>query len=380
MRTDVAVIGAGPAGGQAARQLASSGLDVTLLEMRERVGDPVQCGEAISAVALRKNDIRPGAWVRSRVEGVAAHAPHVGPAFLRAPGFCIDRGAFDRALVERSTSAGARLLTRCHVTSVIPRESGVLLETSRGDVEAEYVVAADGPWSPTARSLSLVQGWRCNVGLQYKFPAEVVNVDQDWLHLFLAERYVGGYAWIFPRGREVSIGVDVPDRPRTHLETFCDEWGLSLKSRWETSGGRIPTRVRLRNLGVGNVLIAGDAAGATNPIFGGGIHAGLSTGRVAAETILESREDGDGGTAVRYEDRVRASPFFHPVLLAIADLLKNTTDVELTLAAKVYRRRHRPTGLLRLLPALLRRPALVRKMIRLPWLREALEVTARYGW
>ncbi|MFQ5908804.1 MAG: NAD(P)/FAD-dependent oxidoreductase [Thermoplasmata archaeon] len=380
MRTDVAIVGAGPAGGQAARYLAARGLQATLLDMRVRIGDPVQCGEAVSEVALRENALALGDWVRSRVDGVTAHVPDGNPGYLPAPGYCVDRGEFDRALVERSTSNGAQLLTNCHVRSVNPNGSVVRLQTSKGDIEAVFVIAADGPWSPTARSLGLVTRWHCNVGLQYKFRAEGVDIDSNWLHLFLAQRYGGGYAWIFPRGSEVSIGVDVPAQPRRQLAAFCRSLGVSLQDRHETNGGRIPTRVHLERLGIRNVLIAGDAAGATNPIFGGGIHAALSTGRMAAETILERWEDGREGVANRYQNRVRGSPFFHPALPAVADLLAKTTDDEFTLAAKVYRRRHRWRSLLQLLPEVLRRPRSMGSVVRLPLLRDALEVTARYGW
>lgn len=348
--------------------------------MRRRVGDPVQCGEAISGTALRENALQPDGWVRSHVKGVAAHVQGVGPARLSAPGYCIDRGAFDRSLVAMATSRGAELQTGCHVSRVRPRRESILLETSRGELEAEYAIAADGPWSPTARSLGLIEGWRCNVGLQYKFPAGAVDVDRDWLHLFLRERYGGGYAWIFPRGVEVSVGVDVGRSPQSHLSSLCRDWGIRIEERQETNGGRIPARLRLRRLGVGNILVAGDAAGATNPIFGGGIHAALATGRLAAQAILDTRENGGKPAAARYEVSARASPFYRSSLSEFARMLASRTDEELALAVKVYRRRGQPGRLVRLLPELLRQPGFLHRTFRLPRFKEALEITARYGW
>ncbi len=43
---DVVVIGAGPGGSVAARELAKFGRSVLLLEKREKIGYPVRCGEA----------------------------------------------------------------------------------------------------------------------------------------------------------------------------------------------------------------------------------------------------------------------------------------------------------------------------------------------
>src|SRR5207245_5286079 len=45
---DVIVVGAGPAGGTAARYAARNGLNVLLLDKRREVGVPVQCGEYVA--------------------------------------------------------------------------------------------------------------------------------------------------------------------------------------------------------------------------------------------------------------------------------------------------------------------------------------------
>ena len=48
---DVVVIGAGPGGSVAARNLARFGYKTLLLEKRERIGYPVRCGEASTNLA-----------------------------------------------------------------------------------------------------------------------------------------------------------------------------------------------------------------------------------------------------------------------------------------------------------------------------------------
>ncbi|MDX1535095.1 MAG: hypothetical protein R3291_05695, partial [Thermoplasmata archaeon] len=279
-----------------------------------------------------------------------------------------------KILETRSPVDGAR--ARCGLSLKNEPEKKLALWTDL----AKKLGKVLGPRSPTSRRLGLLEGWACNLGLQYRFPSKALDVEPDWLHLFLRERYQGGYAWIFPRGPEASVGVDVEHDPAGHLADFCRQWGLRKEDRTDTNGGRIPTRVRLRRLGLQNVLIVGDAAGATNPIFGGGIHAALSTGRFAANGILGARDDGENSALARYEEQALASPFFHPILSQIARVLAATTDEELSLVARIYRRRRRPGALLRLLPTLMSKPGLLRHLGRLPSLRTALEITARYGW
>ena len=56
---DVAVVGAGPAGSNAAYECAKNGHSVIILEEDPVVGVPVQCGEGLSVFALQYLDIKP---------------------------------------------------------------------------------------------------------------------------------------------------------------------------------------------------------------------------------------------------------------------------------------------------------------------------------
>ena len=55
---DVAVIGAGPAGGSAALHSQKNGLNTVILEEHTEVGVPVHCGECLSDVAIKKFDFK----------------------------------------------------------------------------------------------------------------------------------------------------------------------------------------------------------------------------------------------------------------------------------------------------------------------------------
>lgn len=380
MDADVVVIGAGPAGGNAARLLSREGLEVLLLDMRSEVGRPVQCGEAVSSFALRKNRVVPGDWALHRVRGIAVHSPSGEAAHVSVEGYCVDRAAFDRQLVEEAEADGAEVKTRCHVLSVVRGRDGWEARTSQGRFRGRFMVAADGPKSPTATSLGLLAQRTTNLGLQYKFPADGIDVEGEWLHLYLSEAYGGGYAWIFPRGMTVSVGIDAGSHVKEHLHDFCRSLGLDPARRLETNGGLIPVTVRLRKLGFRGLLVVGDAAGATNPIFGGGIHAALTTGRMAAEAILAAANVEPSKASQRYHRQALRSPFFHPALHFVARRLHSATDIELNLAVEVFKYRRDPLGLVHHLPTFLDRPALMARALEMPLLAKALMLTIRYGW
>ena len=67
---DAVVVGAGPAGGMAARQLATAGFSTLVLEKKKIVGEPVQCAEGVSRFGLESNGLRPDAsWIEQPIDG-----------------------------------------------------------------------------------------------------------------------------------------------------------------------------------------------------------------------------------------------------------------------------------------------------------------------
>jgi geranylgeranyl reductase family protein len=380
LRTQIVIVGAGPAGGNAARLLSSQGYRVHVIDVRSEVGRPVQCGEAISEFALRDNAIAPDEWVVHRVKGIAVHSPEGGTAYVPVKGYCVDRSSFDRSFVDEALAAGAGLTTHCRALAAARDDNGWRVHTSKGPLRADALIAADGPRSPTAASLGLLESASSNVGLQYKFPSRKIDVEEEWLHLYLSQRYGGGYAWIFPRDRVVSIGVDVTRGAKPHLHTFCRSLGLDVGERIATNGGLIPVHLRLTSLAAEGFMVVGDAAGATNPIFGGGIHAALSTSRMAAESLLADSDEWPGSASIAYRRRARSSPFFDPVLSFVARRLHSATDMELNLAIEAFRSRREPRGLAEMASRFLRHPTLIARALEMPLLWKALKLTITYGW
>src|SRR5207245_4974884 len=67
---DAVVVGAGPSGGMAARQLAAAGFRTAILDKKKVVGEPVQCAEGVSEFGLESNGLRPREeWIAQRVSG-----------------------------------------------------------------------------------------------------------------------------------------------------------------------------------------------------------------------------------------------------------------------------------------------------------------------
>lgn len=64
IRTDVLVIGAGPAGSTAAKHAALGGADVIIVDKKSEIGAPKRCAEGVSMGGLESLGIKPNPqWI-----------------------------------------------------------------------------------------------------------------------------------------------------------------------------------------------------------------------------------------------------------------------------------------------------------------------------
>src|SRR5262249_53211063 len=111
----------------------------------------------------------------------------------------------------------------------------------------------------------------------------------------------GGYAWVFPKGDHVNVGVggwqSEGPRLRERLRELCGAVGIDEAVVHDLRGHRLPMRGAARRAVHGRVLLVGDAAGLVDPFSGDGMYEAFVSGRLAAETILS------GGGVEPYADR-----------------------------------------------------------------------------
>ena len=114
-KTDVVVVGAGPAGLLAAREVASRGLGVKVLEEHNIVGVPNHCAGLLSVEGLARLGVEPSPYfVQNEITGGRIYSP--GGEVLEVPGtrtraYVVDRTLFDRYLAASAEEEGADVET-----------------------------------------------------------------------------------------------------------------------------------------------------------------------------------------------------------------------------------------------------------------------------
>ncbi len=309
---DVAVIGAGPAGTFAAYTAAKSGLKTAVFEEHEKIGEPVHCGECLSELATKRLGLDlPQDVISLRVKGIRLVFPDKSSCYLEEDGFDLEKEKFEQYLAALGADAGATYKMRHRVSALSREVSGWRIKTLAGDYWAKVIIDASGVAGATSKMLGLNPEQKKVVGLQY----ELSPVENDgFIEFFLWPRLSPhGYLWIIPKSNgRANVGVVTDDVPNTrkYLEQFISEYGLAGKKKVGkiAFGGFIPASGPVQSTYDDALLLAGDAAGFTSPMFEGGTALAMTSGKFAAEVAAKAigENDTSKSSLSKYEKLWRA--------------------------------------------------------------------------
>jgi len=300
---DVAIIGAGPAGARAACHLAAAGRKVVVLEAQS-LPRSKPCGGGLVG---RASAFLPAGF--NLVVERPCHQALVGldggrlqfTAHRETPIVnMVMRAAFDQALVEHACSQGAELMEGCRVEQVEATGRRLLIRSRNESLTADWLIAADGVNSRTARSLGWGDGRRLAPALEWEVPVTPACLERFPQARFDFGVPKDGYAWIFPKQSHLSVGLGSMRNRSRHLpqqlRAYLKMHGVEASGPIHYQGHFIPVSPRKSPLARGRVLLVGDAAGLTDPVTAEGLTFALHSGLLAAEAIYEAGSGGDAAS------------------------------------------------------------------------------------
>jgi geranylgeranyl reductase family protein len=313
-KTDVIVVGAGPAGAAAALVLARAGARVCVFD-RARFPRFKLCGDSVNPGAseiLARLGLTPALDGALPVDGMIvtsdAGARCVGRYGPGRHGHMISRHRFDDRLLAAARAAGACVEEGVLVPEPVVADGvvvGVVVVAGerRCQVKASVVIAADGASSRLARASTLAsharRPRRWAVGAYFEDAADGAGARRFGEMHLRADRYIG----IAPLpGGVTNACVVTADRAalrdpkRLLVDTLRSDRGLEGRFAAARMIMRPvclgPLAVDGYGSGAPGLLLAGDAGGFIDPMTGDGLRFALRGGELAALAALGVLEHG----------------------------------------------------------------------------------------
>ena len=290
---DVIVVGAGPAGCAAAYDLTTSGKSVLLLD-RCKFPRPKACagGVTIKAARVLRYSIMPVVVATVCRIQVSKNLEHSG-TFNSSKPVCLMtvREDLDAFCLRQTIGAGAEFRRIGQIQEVRELSDKVVLSAAEGDLEARFLIGADGANSQVRRLMGDAAWFHAGFALE----AQVASSHHaSSMHLdFGVVR--DGYGWVFPKDGHLNVGLYSESQRHNITRSVLAEYVQKklgtdkfdcLIGQYLGMGGR-GNRHRHRR-----VLLVGDAAGLVDPLTGEGIYHAIVSGQAAARAINSELTEG----------------------------------------------------------------------------------------
>lgn len=333
---DVIVIGGGPAGNAAAYTLAKNNFKVCLIERGDYLGTKNVMGgilysrptadilpEFYKEAPLERNIVEQQYWLLKKESAVKFS--YRDQDFASEPYNCFSvlRAKFDEWFAGKVDEAGVYVIPKTQVTDFIKEDGrfvGVITDRPDGELRAKVIILAEGanamlsvkaglskPLNPKTMALAVKQ----IIFLPEEKISDRFNVqkDQGVAIEMLGEVLEGmiGVSFLYSNKNTISIGIGalisdfvktgvkpyelierVKEHPcispyikdgivREYLAHLISERGFNDMPQMYDNG----------------ILVVGDAGALMNPVHREGSNLAMTSGKLAAETIIEVSKKGD---------------------------------------------------------------------------------------
>ncbi|MGF7185253.1 electron transfer flavoprotein-quinone oxidoreductase [Desulfitispora alkaliphila] len=351
---DSIVVGAGPAGIAAAYTMAKAGLNVVMIERGDHPGAKNVMGGVLyrqpteelfpefwkaDDVPLERHLVEQRVWVLDEDSAVTMGYKTQNYGEEPYNNFTVIRGRFDRWLADRAVEAGALLITETVVEEFLydgDKVIGVRTGRDQGDLHADVVICAEGVNSLLTQKAGLQKhiatdkiavAVKENIALPKGVIEDRFNIegDQGATIELVGNNTLGmlGTGFIYTNKDSLSVGVGA-------ILSQVAENGIAPYQLLEhmkkhpmvkplLQGGEIKEYLAhlipeggydyVPKLYADGLMIVGDAAMLCNGFHREGSNLAMTSGRFAAETVIEAKEQEDYSVKVlsKYKKKLEDS-------------------------------------------------------------------------
>lgn len=291
IKTDVIIVGGGPAGSACARRLQQRNISCLILD-QESFPRIKPCAGWVTPQVFKLLQLSPENYPFGLTTFTSFNISLRGIKFrLPTHQYAIRRVEFDAWLLKQANVE----CIQHKVKEINKNDDGYLID---GKFFAKYLVGGGGTHCPVQRSFFTRNRSDQDQGLIIAKEEEFLYPYSDnRCHLWFFDNGLPGYAWYVPKAEgylNVGIGGSAA-RLKTKGESLNDHWerlmikiaqsGLVVNHSFKPQGYSYYLRQQHSQIQNGHALIIGDALGLATKDMGEGIGPAIQSGFLAADAI-----------------------------------------------------------------------------------------------
>jgi digeranylgeranylglycerophospholipid reductase len=311
MKTEAAVIGAGPTGLLSAEVISKNGFNVEVFEEHNNIGYPVHCAGMVSVEGFKRLDILPNpSFHQNTIYGgkvFSSDGTCIAIKDTKPRAYIIDRSKFDYFLAERASSNGVSINTGKRVDRVNFKDGlAHSIMINKTEVSSEIIIDAEGAGGRLLGRSGIETGQK-GILFGFNVDLDIGYIEPDMVEVWFDQSLAKGlFIWVIPLNEsKVRCGLATSEDNGIKALNMFIRRRFNIEAPQVINTGLVCTGGPISNTVYPGMMLIGDVAGQVKPTTGGGLIIGGLCALLAGKVGAKSLSKGDLSVLGEYENEWR---------------------------------------------------------------------------